>query len=72
MSRQVSPSTGRVYGLERVARIWGVARATVYRHRHPLETGGGSRPGPRGAMSDEDLVAEIRQLLQASPFHGEG
>jgi transposase InsO family protein len=23
-------------------------------------------------MSDEDLVAEIRQLLQASPFHGEG
>ena len=23
-------------------------------------------------MSDEDLVREIRQLLQASPFHGEG
>ena len=72
MSRQVSPSTDRVYGLERVTRTWGVSRATVYRHRHPLQTGGGRRPGPRGAMSDEDLVAEIRQLLQASPFHGEG
>ena len=23
-------------------------------------------------MSDKDLVAEIRQLLQDSPFHGEG
>ena len=72
MSRQVSPSTDQVYGLERVARIWGVSRATVYRHRHPLEAGGGSRPGPHGAMSDEDLVAEIRTLLQAGPFHGEG
>ena len=34
MSRQVSPSTDQVYGLQRVTRIWGVSRATVYRHRH--------------------------------------
>ncbi len=34
MSRQVSPSTEQVYGLQRVTRIWGVARATIYRHRH--------------------------------------
>ncbi len=72
MSRQVSPSTDRVYGLERVTRVWGVARATIYRHRHPLETGERKRPGPCGAMSDEDLVREIRILLQDSPFHGEG
>ena len=72
MSRQVSPSTDRVYGLERVTRIWGVSRATIYRHRHPLETGERKRPGPCGAMSDEDLVREIRTLLQDSPFHGEG
>ena len=26
------------------------------------------RPGPLGAMSDKDLVAEIRQLLQARPM----
>ena len=30
------------------------------------------KSGPLGAMSDEDLVGEIRQLLTDSPFHGEG
>jgi transposase InsO family protein len=72
MSRQVSPSTNRVYGLQRVTRLWGVSRATVYRHRRPLAAGERKRPGPLGAMSDEGLVAAIRQLLQDSPFHGEG
>ena len=38
MSRQVSPSTDKVYGLQRVTRFWGVSRATVYRHRHPART----------------------------------
>ena len=33
MSRQVSPSTEQVYGLQRVTRIWGMSRATIYRHR---------------------------------------
>jgi putative transposase len=71
MSRKVSPSTARAYGLQRVARNWGFSRATVYRHRHP-EAGERRRPGPLGAMSDEDLVREIRKLLTESPFHGEG
>lgn len=56
MSRQVSPSTGRVYGRQRVARLWGVARATIYRHRRPEDHGERPRPGPQGAMSDEDLA----------------
>ena len=34
MSRRVSPSTDKPYGIERVTRLWGVSRATVYRHRH--------------------------------------
>jgi putative transposase len=71
MSRQVSPATERVYGLERVTRIWGVSRATVYRHRRPAAVTR-KRPGPLGAMADEALVAAIRQLVQDSPFHGEG
>jgi putative transposase len=71
MSRQVSPSTGKIYGLQRVARLWGVARATVYRHRRP-DHGERRRPGPLGAMADEALVEAIRQLLRDSPFHGEG
>ena len=72
MSRQVSPSTGHVYGLERVSRLWGVSRATIYRHRHRSEEAVGRRPGPQGAMADEGLVAAIRQRLEDSPFHGEG
>jgi putative transposase len=71
MSRRASPSTGRVYGLQRVARLWGLSRATVYRHRRPAD-GERRRPGPLGAMSDEALVGEIRKLLRDSPFHGEG
>jgi putative transposase len=70
MSRRVSPSTDQVYGLRRVTCLWGISRATVYRHR--LEPIARKKPGPLGAMSDEDLVAAIRQLLQDSPFHGEG
>jgi putative transposase len=71
MSRRVSPSTDETYGVERVARPWGVARATVYRHRRP-SGGERRRPGPVGAMSDEALVEAIRKLLVDSPFHGEG
>src|SRR3954471_17468340 len=71
MSRQVSPSTDRVYGLQQVARIWGVSRATVYRHRHQPEAIARRRPGPHGAMADEAPGRAIRQLVTASPFHGE-
>jgi putative transposase len=70
MSRQASPATGQADGLQRVTRIWGASRATIYRHRHGSEAR--RRPGPRGAMPDEDLVQQIRQLLRGSPFHGEG
>jgi putative transposase len=72
MSRQVSPSVGKIYGLQRVTRIWGVSRATIYRHRRRLDDVRCPRPGPLGAMADKDWVVEIRQLLQDSPFHGEG
>jgi putative transposase len=71
MSRQTSPATEQVYGLQRVTRIWGVARATIYRHRHRSEPVARKRPGPLGAMADEALVAAIRQRLADSPFHGE-
>jgi hypothetical protein len=74
MSRQASPATGKRYGLGRVTRFWGMSRATVYRRRHRSAAAiiVRKRPGPLGAMSDSDLVQAIRQLLQDSPFHGEG
>src|SRR3954454_10212083 len=71
MSRQVSPSTDKAYGIERVSRLWGVSRATVYRPRRPAD-GERRRPGPVGPMTDDALVGEIRKLLEDSPFHGEG
>jgi transposase InsO family protein len=72
VSRQVSPSTAKAYGLQRVTRVWGVARATVYRHRRRSDDTTRRRPGPVGAMADAALVEAIRALLAASPFHGEG
>ncbi len=72
MSRKVSPSTERCYGLQRVTRIWGVSRATIYRHRRPSGVVARKKPGPPGAMPDEALVEAIRGLLRDSPFHGEG
>ena len=45
MSRRVSPSTDQVYGLQRVTRIWGVSRATVYRHRHRRRRSSAGGPG---------------------------
>ncbi len=72
MSRERSPSTGRVYGIARVTRVWGTSRATVYRHRRPDVSRPRRRPGPLGPMPDEALVEAIRALLAASPFHGEG
>jgi putative transposase len=72
MSRRVSPSTDRAYGLQRVARVWGASRATVYRHRRRSDDTPRRRPGPVGAMADEALVEAIRKLLTDSPFHGEG
>jgi transposase InsO family protein len=72
MSRTVSPSTNRSYGLLRVAQVWSMSRATVYRRRRHDAPHPRRRPGPVGPLPDDDLVAAIRGLLADSPFHGEG
>src|SRR5207245_8722509 len=72
MSRTVSPSSGRPYGLARVCRVWRASRATTYRHLAPSRPEPPRRPGPVGPMPDAALVEAIRAVLTASPFHGEG
>ena len=72
MSRAVSPSGGKPYGVALVCRVWRTARATVHRHRSPPRAEPPRRPGPVGAMPDATLVEAIRAVLAASPFHGEG
>jgi putative transposase len=72
MSRHVSPSTNRAYGVLQVTRVWRTSRATLYRQRRCDESRPRHRPGPVGPLPDEALVEAIRALLAASPFHGEG
>lgn len=74
MSRARSPSSHRLYGLARVCEVWGVSRATVYRHRSkeacPLEPP--AKRGPRSARSDAEVLAAVREVLDESVFVGEG
>lgn len=72
MSRTLSPSASRAYGLALVCRSWRMSRATVYRQRRADPERKRRRPGPEGAMPDAALANRIRALLAGSPFHGEG
>ena len=72
MRATLSPSSGRPYGVGRVTRVWGVARATVYRHRQADPASSAVRPGPKPALTDEALADTIRGILLQSDFHGEG
>jgi putative transposase len=72
MSRTVSPSSNRPYGVARVVAVWDVARSSFYAARHRRQQL--REPGKRGpkARPDEELVTEIRRLLAESVFTGEG
>jgi hypothetical protein len=63
MSKALSPSFAWCYGLARVARLWKISRASVYRSlkETPPNTSA-RRPGPVGACSD----AETRGLRSSS------
>ena len=77
MSGACSISARKRYGLQRVCRVCRFPRSSVYAHRKQASSGEArpaslGKPGPQGACSDAELVAHIRRLLAASPFHGEG
>ena len=72
MSLVTSPVTGKPYGLAVVCRFWRLARSGIYRHQAPPPDKPARRRGPMGPMSDDALTTEIRTVLNASPFHGEG
>lgn len=60
--------------LKTVCRVAGVSRSAALeqRRRRGASEPVRRRPGPVGAMSDRELLAEIRQVLADSPFVGEG
>jgi putative transposase len=72
MSRTVSPSSKKPYGVARVVGLWDLARSSFYaarhRERHPREA---QKRGPK-VLSDAELVTAIRQLLEEAVFSGEG
>lgn len=74
MSRTVSPSTGRRYGLALVCRVWEAARSSVYATRRrgsspPPEPG---KRGPKTQWSDAQLTELIKKTITTSPWLGEG
>lgn len=73
MSRTLSPSTGRRYGVRMVAAEWEVGRSTVYAGlRRGCRLAVARKRGPKTDHSDEELTALIRADLESSPFVGEG
>jgi len=75
VSQAVSPALGHPYGLARVARVWRLSRATLYRHRAAPAAASPPRParrGPVGACSDAALLEHIRAQILGSRLHGEG
>ena len=77
MSAAISPAAGRPYGVERVCRVFEYPRSSFY-HRLAVERiPEAERPvsfkrGPKTPLSDDELLVEIRDDLEASPFQGEG
>jgi transposase InsO family protein len=74
VSRELSPATGRPYGLKRVCATLDVSRSTVYARQKAASCPGAApaRRGPKPKVSDEALLEAIRADLKASPFTGEG
>ena len=74
MSRTISPSVKRPYGVVRVCQELDLARSTFYAawdRRRNLAGPAGKR-GPKTLLSDAEMTEEIRAVLEASPFVGEG
>jgi putative transposase len=74
MSRAPSPFTGGLYGLARVCRVWRIARSSVYAARSRLAAVAPvpRKRGPKPRVDDATLLGAIREVLEASPFYGEG
>ena len=73
MSKAISVSSDRPYGLRLVCRVWKIAASTVYARRKGAAVAAApAKRGPRAVISDDDLLAQIREVLAASPWVGEG
>ncbi len=70
MAATVSPATGRHYGVARVRQVWDVPRSSFYAARQAAAAGSAKPParrGPKPAVSDDALLAAIKDDLARSP-----
>jgi len=72
MSRRISPSTHRPYGIARVLRVWELPRSTFYAQRERRAHPATGRWGRTPTLDDAALLVQIRAVIAESPFHGEG
>jgi len=72
MRRQQSRGTGRRYPLTMICGVYRLARSSVYAVVAAPSSEPAGKRGPKTRVSDAELVEEIRGVLAACPFHGEG
>jgi putative transposase len=73
MSRTASISANKPYGVARVTRVWELPRSTFYAARSRAASAVVvQKRGPKMACTDVELTEQIRAVIQASPFFGEG
>jgi len=73
-----SEVTGKVFAIEPLCRLCEVPRSSFYeyarqlRHQRRAARRERAKPGPKVQVDDAQLLATIKDVLAASPFHTEG
>ena len=80
MTHATSAGTSLEYGVQRVCKAFDIARSSYYDWRVRTAPDGASgrlhqvpaKRGPKAEVTDEELLKQIREDLESSPFKGEG
>jgi hypothetical protein len=68
MSRHISPSTNRSYGVLQVTRVWEASPPTLYRRRRCDELNRTGYPGGAPGGGVPCYVEGVNSALQAAPW----
>ncbi|NBQ34816.1 MAG: IS3 family transposase [Gammaproteobacteria bacterium] len=69
---QVSPETGKRYSTELILKAFGIPSSTFYDSLATKEQKGHKKRGPKTEQSDDEIARMAREVLNESPFSGEG
>jgi transposase InsO family protein len=73
MSATISAATDKLYGVQRVCDAWEIPRSSFYDSKaRRLQSPALLKRGPKTLVSDDELLALIREDLATSLFTGEG